>query len=218
MNQKFSLRYDELLKEAQQILQSQRHVSTDFGAYIDIDEDKAREWKVKAKHLISATCGENSQHLKDFLYAEKQENHEEYIDVFKRIKPIFAAARNDFQGGYLVGLKALIQAEIFDSELDQARELLGNHYKIPAAVVSGIVLETALRQLCDKANILHSKMDKMNADLVKAGIYNQLQQKRITALAHIRNSAAHGKPEDFTVEDVERMISEIEQFLAVHLV
>jgi len=57
----------------------------------------------------------------------------------------------------------------------------------------------------------------MNADLAKAGIYNKLQQKRITALADIRNSAAHGKPEEFSEDDVKRMIEEIEQFLVIQL-
>jgi hypothetical protein len=57
--------------------------------------------------------------------------------------------------------------------------------KFAAAVIAGTVLETALRQLC---------LDRMNADLAKAGVYNSLMQKRITALAAIRNRAAHGKP------------------------
>ena len=57
----------------------------------------------------------------------------------------------------------------------------------------------------------------MNSDLAKAGIYNKLQQKRITALADIRNSAAHGKPEEFSGDDVIMMIRDIKQFLAIYL-
>jgi hypothetical protein len=38
----------------------------------------------------------------------------------------------------------------------------------------------------------------MNAALAKAGKYNKLMQKRITALADIRNSAAHGNFNQFT--------------------
>ncbi|HFF4507887.1 TPA: DUF4145 domain-containing protein, partial [Acinetobacter baumannii] len=41
-------------------------------------------------------------------------------------------------------------------------------------------------------------------------------QKRITALADIRNNAAHGKYDEFTIEDVERMISDIERFLLTY--
>ncbi|WP_346659246.1 hypothetical protein [Bradyrhizobium sp. CW7] len=53
----------------------------------------------------------------------------------------------------------------------------------------------------------------MNADLAKAGAYNSIVQKRITAIAAVRNSAAHGHPETFTEADVRDMISFIERFL-----
>jgi hypothetical protein len=121
----------------------------------------------------------------------------------------------DYKGGFLTSLKHLIQADVFDSELEQAKELLTNGYKVAAAVI--VVLETTLRDLCTREGLPHSKLDKMNAALAKAGIYNKLQQKRITALADIRNSAAHGKPEEFSDEDVTNMIRDVEQFLANQL-
>lgn len=78
-------------------------------------------------------------------------------------------------------------------------------------------METCLRNLCDRNNIPDAKLDKMNADLTKAGVYNTIMQKRITHLAAIRNSAAHGKTAEFSPEDVSAMIDEIERFLAQHL-
>ena len=86
-----------------------------------------------------------------------------------------------------------------------------------AAVTAGTVLETSLRQLCDENNIGHGKLDKMNADLAKAGVYNVLTQKRVTALADIRNNAAHGKPDEFKKEDVNDMIRDVNNFLVDHL-
>jgi hypothetical protein len=53
----------------------------------------------------------------------------------------------------------------------------------------------------------------MNADLAKAGVYNSLVQKRITALAAVRNSAAHGNADEFTKEDVSAMIRDFERFV-----
>ncbi|WP_050766277.1 hypothetical protein [Microcystis aeruginosa] len=58
----------------------------------------------------------------------------------------------------------------------------------------------------------------MNSDLAKAGVYNKLNQKRITAIADIRNSAAHGKQNEFTVQDVSDMIKDVSRFLADYLV
>ena len=79
-------------------------------------------------------------------------------------------------------------------------------------MVAGVVLETTLRTLCDSHGLLHGKLDKMNADLAKIGQYNSLMQKRITALAAIRNSAAHGSTGDFTAADVSSMIVDFERF------
>jgi hypothetical protein len=133
------------------------------------------------------------------------------------MRAVLAAASDDYKGGFLIAIKNLIQAEVFDSELEQAEELLDNGYKLAAAVIAGVVLETTLRDLCSREGIPHGKLDKMNADLTKAGLYNKLQQKRITALADIRNSAAHGKPEEFSEQDVTNMIRDIETFVATQL-
>ena len=56
------------------------------------------------------------------------------------------------------------------------------------------------------------KLDTMNADLAKAGVYNLLKQKQITALADLRNKAAHGLG-GFTSKDVESMIQDVRRFM-----
>jgi hypothetical protein len=134
-----------------------------------------------------------------------------------RLKSIFSAAKEDFFSGYLSSVKVLVQAEVFDSELEQASELLSSGYCTAAAVIAGVVLETALRDLCDRNGIPHGKLDKMNADLAKASAYNMLNQKRITALADIRNNAAHGKTSQFTDQDVDNMIKDVRRFLSDYL-
>jgi RiboL-PSP-HEPN len=133
------------------------------------------------------------------------------------LKAVFNAAKEDFEGGYLSTTRSLAQAEVFDDELEQARELQSKGYKDAAAVVAGVVLETTLRELCTRAGISHGKLDKMNSDLAKAGVYNVLNQKRITTLADIRNSAAHGKLDNFTPDDVDNMIRDVEKFVADHV-
>jgi hypothetical protein len=130
---------------------------------------------------------------------------------------VFRAAKEDFEGGYLSSLRSIVQAEVFDSELEQATELHQQGFILPAAVVAGVVLETTLRELCDSHSLPHGKLDKMNADLAKAGVYNKLTQKRITALADIRNSAAHGHSGKFTAEDVKDLIRDVERFVREHL-
>lgn len=184
-----------------------------------VDEYLLLNWIVKAKSLLSKTCGEGSHHFKQF---EKAETANRTIamtgpKVFTNLKAVFLAAKEDFEGGYLSSVKVLVQAEVFDSELEQARQLFDKTYYSAAAIISGVVLETALRELCDREEINHSNLNKMNADLAKAGVYNKLIQKQITAYADIRNSAAHGKPNEYGREDVSDMIDYVQRFLANHL-
>jgi len=148
-----------------------------LGDYTEMDEEKALTWKVRAKNLLVATCGEDSQHYKEFTKAEVIGGHENSSDAFKRMKSIFVAAMDDYKGGYLTSIKNLIQADVLDSELEQANELLSNGYLLSAAVIAGVVLETALRDLCAREGSSIGKLDKMNADLAKAGVYNKLHQK-----------------------------------------
>jgi len=215
--QKLSDRFDQLYQEIPAIESTIRRQRGDLMDYDVMDDGLALTWKVKVKNLLVSACGKESQHYKEFVEAEKIQSLESTSNPFKRMKSVFIAAMDDYKGGYLISIKNLIQADVFDSELEQAEGLLSSGYKSAAAVIAGVVLETTLRDLCTREGISHGKLDKMNSDLAKAGIYNKLQQKRITALADIRNSAAHGKPDEFTENDVSNMIRDIEQFLAVQL-
>jgi hypothetical protein len=119
----------------------------------------------------------------------------------------------DFNGGYLNSFQNLVQAELASDEMDQARELFKAGYAAAAAVIAGVVLETTLRTLSVRRGIAIGSMDRMNSDLAKAGQYNTLVQKRVTALAAVRNSAAHGKTDEYDADDVKNLIVEVERFV-----
>jgi hypothetical protein len=218
LNKIFKQQFDELEAQAA-LIEASKEVGRNemFGSYEYVDEGLFLNWTVKVKHLLSTLCGEQSQHFQAFTAGHKGSRD---YRIFKRLKAIFLAAKEDFEGGYLLSIRSLIQAEVFDSELEQANELLEAGYSTAAAVIAGVVLETSLRELCDKKSIPygpHGMLDRMNADLAKAGTYNKLVQKQVTAWADIRNSAAHGKPTEFTDQDVTDMIKGVGQFLANHL-
>lgn len=213
MVKKLQARFGELVEQLDHIGSTRQSKHSEYtGSYEEVDADLLLGWLVKARNLLSTACGRESEHYESFAKAETPGIYESNFTIYKRVRAVFMAAKEDFEGGYLVSVRHLVQAEIADSELDQARELLASGYHTAAAVVAGIVLETTLRSLCDAQGIAHGKLDKMNADLVKAGQYNSLVQKKITFLAGVRNSAAHGKPEEFKPSDVESMISEVERF------
>ncbi|WP_445514801.1 hypothetical protein [Stenotrophomonas sp. 3(2025)] len=206
-------RFEELSEQLSSLADTMQVKHSEYsGPYEEVDSEQFLNWRVKARSLIGNACGRESEHYKSFIVAEEPNSYSGNYENLKDLRAVFTAAREDFEGGYLFSVRSLVQAEIADSELEQARELNSSGYTSAAAVVAGVVLETMLRTLCDSLSLSHGKLDKMNADLVKAGRYNSLTQKRITALAAIRNSAAHGKVTEFTAADVSAMIADVERF------
>jgi HEPN domain-containing protein len=222
MSQKILNRYEQLITESSSIKALSRKAHSEYtGSYDTFGSDGDAlylEWKVKVKNLLLLSCGENSIHYKDFIEAEEVQSFDTNPRVIRRLVPILMAAYDDFKNGFLTSFKQIVQAEVFDSELEQARALLNSGYKNSAAVIAGVVLETAIKELCinNGIELEKKKLTRLNEDLAKAGIYNALQQKLITAMADIRNNAAHGDYDQFTKEDVIRMIEDIERFLLTY--
>ena len=77
-----------------------------------------------------------------------------------------------------------------------------------------------MRKLCDKhGQIVPDKttIGKLNDTLMKAGVYDKLIHKRITALADIRNNADHGHFDKYKKDDVEDMVKYVRRFTADYL-
>ena len=210
MTQLLRKRFSELEAQAEQV-SATRATSRGFSSTTEanVDRELFLAWCVKVKNLLTTACGRDSEHYRAFVEAEDYSSWAGNISNFLRARAVFGAAQEDFEGGYLVSVRNLVQAELFDTELEQAKELLSAGYHPAAAVIAGVVLETTLRQLCTAKQIATGKLDKMNADLAKAGQYNSLVQKRITSIAAIRNSAAHGDQAAFSQEDVTTMIDDV---------
>ncbi|GGE12249.1 DUF4145 domain-containing protein [Rhizobium anhuiense] len=215
--QKLSARFADLIVQARTVEATKTHHRSEYsGEYDSVDKNQLIGWKVKAKNLLASACAKDSEHYQAFVEAEKPESYRDSWQELQQLKSILMAAQEDYNGGYLDKVRSLVQAELFSDELDQARQLLAASYATPAAVVAGVVLETKLRDMCIAQGLSTGKLDKMNADLAKAGEYSLLVQKRVTAIADVRNSAAHGHPEKFTADDVREMIEYVERFLLDH--
>jgi len=177
-----------------------------------VDSQAASQWHASALNILAKAFGKDSEHYG--LFEKGFERGMTFSPVHRGIG-ILEAAKEDLECGYLRDLRVLVASELFSDFLDQASALLDAGYSGPAAVVAGAVLEDNLRKLCAENTIELSekpKLDFMNAQLAKVGVYNKLTQKRVTAIADIRNSAAHGKWDEFTTEDVNDMIRWIVSF------
>jgi hypothetical protein len=160
---KYSQRFGELQIEMDRV-ESSRHKKqsqqSEYGNITEVemvDVEALCEWRIKVKNLLAKSCGLESEHYREFVRAEKYRLKDTTYKVLLRIRPVFKAAKEDYDGGYFTSFKSLVQAEVFDNVLEQSSELLSSGYHGAAAVIAGVALETALRELCDRSSITHGK-------------------------------------------------------------
>lgn len=215
INEKFEL----LIKEGKQILADCGWDGREYhNGYPD--DISYRRFRTEAMNLVRRICGENSDHYQELKRLAEGKHSAGNSYYFKDCFGVLEAAHRDFQGGYLFDLRSLVRAELLGDFIDQAEALLTEGYYVPAASLAGAVLEDTLRKLCNKNKIPvpdKTKIDKLNADLARAEVYNKLVQKRITVLADIRNNADHGQFDKFSLEDVEDMVKWLRRFTADYL-
>jgi hypothetical protein len=147
----------------------------------------------------------------------------EEASTFVHVAAALAAFRSDVEAGYLKTLAELIHADVFADLLEMASELQGKGYKDAAAVIAGSILEEHLRKLAGGSGIAAAKSDGsplkasvINANLAKAEIYNKLEEKAVTAWLGLRNSAAHGKYNEFDEAQVANLIRDVRDFMVRH--
>lgn len=172
-------------------------------------------WGTSVLSLFRQAFGQESIHTLHFAQSFSATN--DYLSSFRVCYAVFASAKEDYEGGYMFGLRGLVKAEVLSDALDQAAELLTAGYKDPACVLTGVSLEIAIKHLASKHSLVVGKLDRMNVDLGKASIYNMAKQKQITAWADLRNKAAHGDWDAYTAEDVRDMHSGVQRFVADYL-
>ena len=110
----------------------------------------------------------------------------------------------------LADIRGVLQADLFDSELDAARELLKNGFMRAAGVVAGVVLERHLAEVARSHRVtVRSKsptISTYNDALKKAEILNVPRWRSIQGLADIRNLCGHPGERDPTREEVAELI------------
>jgi len=210
-------RAEELIQKGEQVLSTTRSGSRMTPAYVD--SAALAEFRTSSLAFLSRTFGEKSPNFKEFSRIRSIK-----VSAVREGIAILRASKEELEGGWLITTKGLLSAEIFSDFLEMAEHLLAENYKDAAAVITGSVLEEHLRQLAQKHGIdvtfeksgrrVPKKADLLNAELAKAGVYNKLDQKNITALLDLRNKAAHGHYEEYNKSQVELMHQSVLDFMS----
>ncbi len=125
------------------------------------------------------------------------------IAIVKSVKARFESS--------LFDIRQLVQADLFDTELEAAMELAKQKFLRAAGAVAGVVLERHLLQVCDnhgtKAGKKAPGIADLNDALKKGGVLDVPQWRFVQHLADIRNLCDHDKKVEPTADQVNDLIA-----------
>lgn len=138
------------------------------------------------------------------------------LPQFQQQIAIVKAAKVRFDSS-LFEIRQLVQADLFDTEIDSARELLKRKFFRAAGIVAGVVLEKHLLQICSDHQVKvpkkHPTIYDLNELLKNASVIDVPQWRHISLLADIRNICGHNKEKDPTENQVEDLINGTDKVL-----
>jgi hypothetical protein len=111
----------------------------------------------------------------------------------------------------------LVQADLFDCELDACRELVAHGFLRAAGAIAGVILEKHLLHVMASHGIeLRRKeptINDFNDQLKKAGLLDVPTWRQIQRLGDVRNLCGHSKHREPTRDEVDEMIDGVDRIV-----
>lgn len=115
----------------------------------------------------------------------------------------------------LADITGVLEAQIFDDELEVAEDLRRKKHLRAAGVVAGVVLERHLKRVVSNHAIAVRKKAPTIADLndllKKSEVYDTVQWRGIQRLGDIRNIAGHDRERQPTDAEIDELIRGVEK-------
>lgn len=141
---------------------------------------------------------------------EKVTGPDAAIPHFRQQLAILKSVKARFESS-LFDIRQLVQADLFDSELDAAKELAKNKFTRAAGALAGVVLERHLAQVCDNHQVKVGKkapvISDLNEALKAANVIDIPQWRFVQHLADIRNLCDHNRKTDPTPGQVDDLLA-----------
>jgi hypothetical protein len=131
------------------------------------------------------------------------------VPKFQQQQNILKSAEGRFESS-LYEIRQILQADLFDNELEAARELVSKGFVRGAGAVAGVVLEAHLGEVCGRHNVRvqkkNPKVSDLNDALKNAGVIEVATWRFIQHLADLRNLCDHKKHRDPTAQEITELI------------
>ena len=135
---------------------------------------------------------------------------------FEQQLHIVKSLENRFESS-LYDIKQLLQADVFDSEIDSAKELCKKGFYRAAGAICGVVIEKHLCEVCGQHQIKvtkkHPVINDYNELLKSNNVIDVATWRNIQRLADIRNVCDHHKDVEPTKDNIEELIAGADKVL-----
>lgn len=173
------------------------------------------QWVSQAENFIHNLLGEKSLYLQRFSDYEKVR-----VGRMTALVSLLRGIKHDYENKVLHDFKTVYVAEVFSDFLEMSQQLLDEGRHDPAAMLIGAVLEDGLRKLCDKKSVAFKKGDQLTTlkdKLLQGRAINSLTAKKLEVWIKLRNHAAHGEFDKYTITDVMEMQKGVSDFVEANL-
>lgn len=134
---------------------------------------------------------------------------QQQLHIFSSLKTRAESAISDIYG--------IIQADLFDTELQAAEQMLSRKHARAAGALGGVTLERHLASVCRSRDIKFRKKSIGIADynnaLKDGGAIDLATWRYIQFLADVRNSCVHMRGEEPEHDQVKRMIDGVKEII-----
>ncbi len=150
------------------------------------------------------------------LYGEVKTDASAAIPEMAQQVNIIRAAK-DALGSRLTEMRSILQADLFDSEIESAKALAKAGYLRAAGAVCGVVIEKHLTEVCDTHGLSvkkkHPGISDLNQLLKDNDTITVPQWRFVQHLADIRNLCDHAKEREPTKEEIADLVAGTEKVL-----
>jgi len=131
------------------------------------------------------------------------DKYEQQLNILMSLKSRFSSS--------LFDIKQLVQADMFDSEIDAAKELNKKGFHRAAGALCGVVIEKHLQGVCNTRGIAISKkspsINDYNELLKNNDVIDTPTWRFIQRLGDLRNLCDHNKTDEPTKENIQDLIN-----------
>lgn len=149
-------------------------------------------------------------------FGDRKVGPEAAISQFQQQLNILKSVQKRFESS-LFDIKQLVQADMFDSELEAAKELNKKGFTRGAGAIAGVVLESHLLQVCENHNVSVKKKNPAINDLAQllkdSDVIETPEWRKIQQLADLRNLCDHKKKVEPTSGQIEELVEGVSKIV-----